>query len=131
MECSNAQVNDALALDGKSLANATDEEVNAEIKKLRSVCPGNVAWKRMSTEEESQDESSGNKFDEETGEWNDRKTGTWSTEEIKIIMDMKDNWKEKNMYKTLASRLEGIGADQVGGWIRVYKKNVLLGLQLA
>ena len=61
------QVKDALALDGKSLAKATDKEVNGVIKNLRSVCPGNVAWKRMSTEEESQDESLGNKFDEYTG----------------------------------------------------------------
>jgi hypothetical protein len=85
----------------------------------------------MSTGDDSQDESSGNKFDEETGEWNNRKTGTWSKEEEQIIMAMKDNWKVKNMYKTLARRLEGRGADQVGGWIRGHKKNVLRGLQLA
>jgi len=63
------RVEDALALDGKSLADATDEEVNAEINTLRSVCPGIVVWKKISTEEESQDESSGNKFYEQTANW--------------------------------------------------------------
>jgi len=52
-------------------------------------------------------------------------------DEIKIIMDMQCDCKKKNMYKTLASRLEGRDADQVGGWIRVHKKNVLRGLRLA
>jgi len=122
------QVEEALALHGKSLANATDEEVNAEeIKKLRSVCPGNVAWKRMSTEEESQDESLVNKFDEYTGEWENRKEGTWSMEEEQIIMAMKDNWKVKNMNKTLASRIEGRSTHQVRCWISNHRKKCLRG----
>ena len=113
------------------MANTTDEEVNAVINILRSVRPGNIAWKKIITEEESQDESSVNKFDEYTGEWDNQKKGTWSEEEITIIMAMKDNWKEKNINKTLASRLEGRGTHQVGDWICRHRKNVLRGLQLA
>jgi hypothetical protein len=105
------------------LANTTDKEVNAVINTLRSVCPGKIAWKKMSTEEESQDESSVNKFDEYTGEWGNQKTGTWSMEEEQIIMAMKDNWKVKNMNKTLASRLEGRSTHQVRCWICKHRKN--------
>ena len=140
-------VENALARGGKSLANATEEEVNVIIKKLQSTCPGRKAYKTMSAEEESQlnekissrhqeslkkyDECLGNEFIERTGEWKDRKTGKWSVEEIKIIMDAEEHWNSKNMYQTLASRLEGRGSHQVGDWICRHRKNVLRGLQLA
>ena len=109
------------------MANTTDEEVNAVINILRSVRPGNIAWKKIITEEESQDESSVNKFDEYTGEWENQKTGTWSMEEEQIIMAMKDNWKVKNMNKTLASRLEGRSTHQVRG--KMHRKNGLRAIE--
>jgi len=134
-------VEDALAQGGKSLADATEKEVNAEINTLRSACPGRKAFKTMSAEEESQlnekislrhqeslksyDECLGNKFIEGTGEWKDRTTGPWSEEEIKIIMDAEGHWNSKNLYHILARRLEGRGAGQVGSWIRSHKKKRL------
>jgi hypothetical protein len=71
--------------------------------------------------------ASGNKFDEYTGEWKNQKSAPWSVEEIKIITDMKDNWKKKNMNKTLASKLVGRSAQQVGKWICKHRKNGLRG----
>ena len=136
-------VEEALVRGGKSLADATEEEVNAEINTLRSACPGKKAykWKTMSAEEESQlnekislrhqeslkkyDECLGNEFIEETGEWKDRMTGPWSVEEIKIIMDAEGHWNSKNMYRILARRLEGRGACQVRSWINRNKKKRL------
>ena len=56
-----------------------------------------------------------------------RKTGMWSEEEIKIIMAKKDNWKEKNMNKTLASKLVGRSAKNVCNWICWNRKNGLRG----
>ena len=134
-------VEEALARGGKSLADATEDEVNDIINTLRSACPGRKAYKTMSAEEESQlnekislrhqeslkkyDECLGNKFIEESGEWKDRTTGPWSVEEIKIVMDAEGHWHSKNMYHILARRLEGRGAGQIGSWIRMHKKKRL------
>ena len=48
-------------------------------------------------------------------------------EEEQIIMGMKDNWKMKNMNKTLASKLVGRKAKNVGMWICRHRKNNLRG----
>jgi DNA-binding NarL/FixJ family response regulator len=134
-------VEKALALYNKSLADVSDGDLDVIIKSLQSVAKGKKEYKTMSAEEERQlnekislrhhqslkdyDKCVGNKFLEGAGEWRHRKEGEWSVEEIKIIMAVEGDWNKKNMYRTLARRLEGRGTSQVSQWIRDHKRRRL------
>jgi hypothetical protein len=136
------------ALGEMSLADVSDEELNAVITSLQSVAQGRKAYKTMSAEEESKlaekarlhneqcakmyeeaRNSTSNTFSEKTGMWSQPlplrgKAGrAWSENEIGVIMSMKDEWHLKLPTTTnLASRLEGRSARQVEDWIRKYEK---------
>lgn len=63
------------------LVNVTEEKLDLAIKNLQRVFQGGIAWKKMSTEAESQDKSLGTpiiKFIEQTGELVQRQGhGVW------------------------------------------------------
>jgi hypothetical protein len=128
------------ALGEMSLADVSDEELNAVIKSLQSVAQGRKAYKTMSAEEESQlaekarlhneqcakmyeeaRNSTSNTFSEKTGMWSQPlplrgKAGrAWSENEIHLRLPTNIN---------LASRLEGRSVKQVEEWIRKYEKKM-------